>query len=90
MKFAGDSDYIFFAHPVLKRIQMNGQISIAMRKVLSDRLTAEMLDRNFNETVRKFIANGKAYNFTNSIKGTSAFWKKFKHEVLAMVKQLGV
>ena len=61
-----------------------------MRKVLSDRLTAGMLDRNFNETVRKFIANDKAYNFTNSIKGTSAFWKKFKHEVLAIIKQLGV
>ena len=61
-----------------------------MGKVLSDRLTAVMLDRNFNETVRKFISNDKAYNFTNSIKGTSEFWKKFKHEVLAIVKQLDV
>ena len=26
----------------------------------------------------------------NSIKGTPAYWKKFLHEVLAMVKQLGL
>ena len=26
----------------------------------------------------------------NSIKGTAAYWKKFKSEVLTMVKQLGV
>ena len=26
----------------------------------------------------------------NSIKGTPAYWKKFKSEVIAMVKQLGV
>ena len=53
-------------------------------------LTAGMLNRNFKETVRQFIANDKAYNFMNSIKGAPAYWKKFMHEVMAMVKQLGV
>ena len=73
--FAGDSDYIFFAHAVLQRIQLNSQINIAMRKVSSDTLTAGTLNRNFKETVRQFMANDKAYNFMNSIKGTPAYWK---------------
>ena len=89
-KFTEDSNYIFFAHAVLQRIQLNSQISIVMRKVSSDILTARMFNRNFKETVRQFIASDKAYNFMNSIKGTPAHWKKFMHEVWAMVKQLGV
>ena len=61
-----------------------------MCKVSSDNLTAGMLNRNFIETARQLIANDKAYNFMNSIKGTPAYWKKFMHEVMAMTKQLGV
>ena len=37
----------------------------------------------------QFIAQNKAYSFTNLIKGAPAYWKKFLHEVLAMVKQVG-
>ena len=86
-KFAGDSDYIFFAHAVLQRIQLNSQINIAMRKMSSDALTAGILSRNFKETLRQFIANDKTYNF---VKGTPVYWKRFMHEVMVMVEQLGV
>ena len=58
-----------------------------MPKVSFDTLTAGMLNRNFKETVRQFISNDNAYNFMNSIKGTPAYWKRFLHEVMAMVKQ---
>ena len=61
-----------------------------MPKFSPDTLKAGMLNRNFKETVRQFIGNDKAYNFMNSIKGTPACWKKFMHEAMAMVKQLGV
>ena len=61
-----------------------------MRKVTCSTLTAEMLSKNFKENVKKFIARDKAYSFMNAIKGTPAYWKKFLHEVLAMVKQLGI
>ena len=61
-----------------------------MPKFSSDTLKAGMLNRNFKETVRQFIGNDKAYNFMNSIKGPPTYWKKFMHEVMAMVKQLGV
>ena len=39
-KLAGDFDYLFLAHAVFQRIKLNSQISIVMRKVLSDNLTA--------------------------------------------------
>ena len=89
-KFASDSDYIFFAHSVILKLYLNNQINIAMRKVASNSLTAGMLNRNFKEKVKEFIATDKAFSFMNCIKGTPAYWKKFLYEVLAMVKQLGV
>ena len=88
--FAADSDYIFFAHSVMQKIQLNNQINIAMKKVGSKNLTAGMLSKNFKATVKQFIAQNKAYSFMNPIKGTPAYWKKFLHEVFAMVKQLGI
>ena len=53
-------------------------------------LTVGMLSRNFTETVQHFIASDEAFSFMNTIKGTPAYWKKFLHEVLAIVKQLGL
>ena len=89
-KFASDSDYIFYVHSVLQKLQLNSQINIAMRKVACSPLTAGTLSKNFKKTVNQFIARDKAYSFMNAIKGTPAYWKKFLHEVLAMVKQLGI
>ena len=89
-KFASDSDYIFFAHAVMQKIQLNDQINIAMRKIASDNLNAGMLSKNFKATVHQFIAQDKAYSFMSSIKGAPAYWKKNLFEVLAMVKQLGI
>ena len=71
-------------------MQLNSQINIATRKVACSTLTAGMLSKNFKENVKKFIARDKAYSFMNAIKGTPTYWKKFLHEVLAMVKQLGI
>ena len=89
-KFVSDSDYIFFVHSVLQQMQISNQINIAMRKVATTNLTAGMLSRNFKETMQQFIASDEAFSFMNTIKGTPAYWKKSLHEVLAMVKQLGL
>ena len=61
-----------------------------MQKVKSSRLNAEMLSKNFKDTVKQFIASDDAFRFMNSIKGTPAYWEKLLREVLAMVKQLGL
>ena len=89
-KFSSDSDYIFFAHLVMQRLNLSNQINISMRKVTSSQLTAGMLSSNFHEKVKELIASNQGFTFMNSIKGTPAYWKKFLSDVLAMVKQLGV
>ena len=89
-KFSSDADYIFFAHSYLQQLSLKEQISIAMKKVSGTSLTAGMLSGNFKEKVKEFIATDQAYTFMNSIKGTPAYWKKFKSECLAMVRQLGI
>ena len=48
-----------------------------------------MLSKNFKQRVKELIAKDKTFSFMSSIKGTSAYWKKFLHQVLAMIKQLG-
>ena len=60
-----------------------------MRKVTSDKLTAGMFSSNFKDKVKDFIASDQAFTFTNGIKGTPAYWKKFLFDALAVIKQLG-
>ena len=89
-RFAGISDYIFYAHSVLQQKQLTSNINMTMKKVQTNNLTAGMLSANFQETVKSFIAKDEGYNFMNTIKGTPAYWKRFLFEVLGMVKQLGL
>ena len=46
-KFASDNDCIFTAHTALQKVQLSSQINKAMKKVLSNDLTAGMLSKNF-------------------------------------------
>ena len=89
-KYAANSDYIYFARSIIQKTTLNNQISIALRKASSNRLTTGMLSRNFKSAVHQFIVQDKAFSFMSAIKGTPAYWKKFLHEVLSMFKQLGI
>ena len=51
-KFASDNNYKFFAHTVLQNVQLSSQINIAMKKVLSNDITAGMLSKNFKQRVQ--------------------------------------
>ena len=71
-------------------LSLKEQTDIAMQKVFRVSLNAEVLNNSrFNETVKQWVSNDHAFRFMSSIKGTPSNWKKFKSEVLAMVKQLG-
>ena len=61
-KFASDNDYVFFADTVLQKVQLSSQINIAMKKVLSNDLTAGILSKNFKQTVQEFIAKEKGFS----------------------------
>ena len=50
----------------MQKIQLNDQINIAMKKIVSDNLNAEMLSKNFKATVHQFIAQDKVYSFMSS------------------------
>ena len=88
--FASDSDYIFYALSVTQQLKLNSEINIALRKVCTGTVTAGMLSQSFADTVQSFVGKDEVYRFMNTIKGTPAYWKKFLHEGLAMVKQLGL
>ena len=81
-KFVGNGDYIFYAYSVLQKIKLSSQIEIERKKVISNILTAGMLSKR----VKELMSKDKAFSFMSSIKGTPAYWKKFLHQVLAMVK----
>ena len=49
-----------------------------------------MINKNVKQCVQQFVANDQGYTFTSSIKGTPAYWEKFKSECLAIVRQLAV
>ena len=83
--FASDPDYVFSGLSVAQQMKLQSQINIALKKVCTSRITAGMLSNNFSDTVKYFIANDEAYHFTNTIKGTPVYWKRFLYEVLAMV-----
>ena len=89
-KFSSDADYIFFAHSIVQQLSLKEQINIAMKKVSGTSITAKSLNENFKEKVKQFVASDQAYTFMNSLKGTPTYWKKFKSECLAMVRQLGI
>ena len=65
-------------------------IKFTLYKVLSDSLTAGMLKGNFKEKMKLFFPRDKAYSFMRPIKHSPAYCRKFLHEVMAMVKQLGL
>ena len=39
--------------------------------------------------IESLVNKNQRFCFMNQIRGTSSYWKKFQHEVLAMVIQLG-
>ena len=67
-KFASDNDYIFFGHTVLHKVNLSNQINKAMKKVLSNDLTAVMFSKIFQQKIQEFIAKDKAFSFMSSIK----------------------
>ena len=53
-------------------------------------LTAGSVRKNYKESVKKLLSNENAFHFLSSVKVTPAYWMQLLHEVLAIVKQLGI
>ena len=68
---------------------MQDSISIALRKVHGQRLTASEVRGINSDTIKNLIFSDQAYTFMKNIPGSPSYWKKFMHDVIAMIKQLG-
>ena len=88
--FALDADYIFFARSVYEQHHLRSSINFAMHKIKPGKLTEGTVKNNFKGTIERFVASDNAFSFMSSVKETSAYWKQFLCDVLAMVKQLGI
>ena len=88
--FALDADYIFFARSVYEQHHLRSSINFAMHKIKPGKLTAGTVKNNFKGTIERFVASDNAFSLMSSVKETSAYWKQFLCDVLAMVKQLGI
>ena len=59
-------------------MSLEQQIKIGMRKVTGVINEGTFKSMNFRETVKDFVASDQAFRFMNTIKGTPAYWKRFK------------
>ena len=50
--------------------------------------TAGML-KNCKHSIEELVNKDQGFYFMNQIRGTPVYWKRFQHEVLAMIEQLG-
>ena len=80
-KFASDSDYIFFAHSLLQKLQLNSRVKIVMRKVACITLTTGMLSKNFKrysslleKVFARSIGNGEAIRNTKILLNSFMCW----------------
>lgn len=58
---------------------MCNQISTALRKVTSNRLTNRIMNKNYKSAVQQFIAQNKAFSLMKPIQVTLAYWEKFSY-----------
>ena len=74
----------------MQNVGLQQKINIVMQKVTRVLNAASFKYVKFRETVKDFVVSDQEISFMNTIKGIPVYWKRFKSEVLAMVKQLGI
>ena len=57
-----------------------------MHKITSGAPTAETIKNSSKGTIKCFAASDNAFSFMSSAKETSAYWKQFLYDILAIVK----
>ena len=71
-------------------MSLQQQINIAMRKVTGVLNAGSFKNVKFRETVKDSLASDQIFSFVSIIKEIPIYWKRFKSEVLAMVKQSAI
>ena len=92
-KFAGNTEYLFFAQYITEYKQVMDNISIALRKAYSctesgDQINSGMLSNS--DKLSSIIAKDHAYQFLQTVRGSPPYWQKAMYKLLAAVKQFGI
>ena len=80
----------FFVRSIVEQHYLRSSINISLHKVQGTLIGAGSVRQNYKEPFKRLLSNENAFHFMSSVKGTPAYWKQLPHEVLAMVKQLGI
>ena len=87
-RFATNPEYLFFAQFIIERKKVSDSISVAMKKICGEQMTAGSI-RTDKQCLLNLICKDQAYLFMRQIPGSPPYWQKFMFEVVAMVKQRG-
>ena len=88
-RFAMNPEYLFFAQFITEQKKVSDSISIALRKLHGQAVTASQFRSN-DQYIKNLIFKDQAYLFLRNIPGSPPYWQKFMFEVIAMVQQLGI
>ena len=75
-----------FARSVYEQHNLCSSKNFVIYKIKASALTSETVENNLKRKTEIFVASDNAFSFANSVKRTSAHWKQFLNDVLAMVK----
>ena len=88
-RFASNPEYLFFMQYVIEQKKVADSISIALRKIQGQGMTAGSL-RSGMQHLENMIYSDRAFVFLQKIPGSPSYCKKFQSEVFTMVKHLGI
>ena len=69
---------VFFARSIVEQHHLRSSVNIS-RHLVQD-----------TQSVKRLLSNENAFHFMSSVKDAPAYWRQFFHEVMALVKQLGI
>ena len=79
-RFASNPEYLFFMQYVIEQKKMADSISIALRKIQGQGMTAGSHLRSGMQHLEDMIYSDRAFVSLQKIPGSPSYWKKFQSE----------
>ena len=92
-RFAKDVEYLLAAQYAVEHDQVDNLQSIVIRQMRGRQFQGQKItagDLKNTEKLNQLVQKDYAYRILKDVRGTPAYWQKVHHEVLAMIRQLGI
>ena len=92
-RFAGDVEYLLSAQYIVESKQVRDDAQIAVRQTRGQTLRGQTVNAGMvrcADNLRSLIRTDVAFRFLKNVRGSPAYWHTVLHDVLAMVRQLGI